>query len=417
MHKKPQKGGKDTTWAAADKEIAAKLAQISGAGGQIRLLSNTVLSPSAKSAINDFKAKYPGTEHIMYDAVSAYGLTKAHENKLPAYDFSKAEVIASFGADFLGTWISPITFTKQYAQGRKVGKSKKTMSRHYQFESVMSLSGANADYRSVYKPSQEGAVIAALYDMLAGKTGGSAVGAAKVELPFLKKCADDLLKAKDKALVVSGSNDANVQVLVRGINEMLSAYGSAINTDKPSYQKQGNDEKTAEFVKDVAGNKVKAVIFLNCNPVYDHPLGTALAGSLSKMELSVSTAAVADETASLCQYLCPASHYLESWGDAEPVHGKFSLTQPAISTIFDTRQFESSLLKWAGVETVYRDYVRDFWRENLFGMQTKEADFEGFWNRSLHNGVFQAEITAAYRSSFERKLNFTDPFCGRFRTG
>ncbi|MFN7602621.1 MAG: TAT-variant-translocated molybdopterin oxidoreductase, partial [Bacteroidota bacterium] len=128
----PRKGEKASDWETIDKEISSKLGDIAGKGGQIRIVSNTLLSPSTKAAIEVFKAKYPTTAHIQYDPVSYYGMWKANEESfgmglIPSYDFSKAKVIVSVGADFLGTWLSPIEFTKGYAVNREVSESKRDM--------------------------------------------------------------------------------------------------------------------------------------------------------------------------------------------------------------------------------------------------------------------------------------------------
>ncbi len=142
----PYISGQKSDWETIDKEITIAL----GASKNIRIVSNSILSPSTKKAINEFIAKYPKTKHVVYDAQSAYGIIKANQDTfgkgdLPAYDFSKAEVIVSLAADFLGTWISPITFISQYAQRRKLGNHQIGMSRHFQYESNMSLTGSNAD--------------------------------------------------------------------------------------------------------------------------------------------------------------------------------------------------------------------------------------------------------------------------------
>ena len=102
--KGPKKGTANTDWKTADAEIIAALSKIAASGGQIRLVSNTVLSPTTKSIIANFVAKYPTTKHVVYDANSASGLVEANGGVLPAYDFSKAKIVVSFGADFLGTW-------------------------------------------------------------------------------------------------------------------------------------------------------------------------------------------------------------------------------------------------------------------------------------------------------------------------
>src|SRR5260370_6920688 len=114
------KGESKADWETIDKEIITKLEEIAGKGGAIRIVSNTILSPSTRNTIDKFKTKYPTTEHIEYDPISAYGILKANEelfvaSMIPSYDFSKAKTIVSIGADFLGTWIFPIEFVKQYA--------------------------------------------------------------------------------------------------------------------------------------------------------------------------------------------------------------------------------------------------------------------------------------------------------------
>ena len=121
----PQSKEGKVSWEDLDKAVTGKLAS----AGQIRIVSNTILSPTTKKVIADFTTKYPSTQHVAYDTQSASGMADAHEQAfgtrmIPGYDFSKAKTIVSFDADFLGTWISPIEFTKQYAQTRKVGKGK-----------------------------------------------------------------------------------------------------------------------------------------------------------------------------------------------------------------------------------------------------------------------------------------------------
>jgi MoCo/4Fe-4S cofactor protein with predicted Tat translocation signal len=123
-------------WQTVDSQVIEKLA----AAQNIRIVSNTILSPSTKAAIEVFKAKYPSTQHIQYDPASSYGIWKANAQSfgsgfIPSYDFSKAMTIVSVAADFLGTWVAPIIFTKQYAVNRTVSVEKPEMSRHYQFES------------------------------------------------------------------------------------------------------------------------------------------------------------------------------------------------------------------------------------------------------------------------------------------
>ena len=151
-------------WAALDREVKAKLA----AGGNIRVVTNSIFSPASEAALREFIAKYPTASVVTYDPVSSAALLEANEkcfgfNLFPHYRFDEATVICSFGADFLGTWGNPVQQARDYAKGRKIAGSKtKKMSRHYQVEGYMSLTGSNADSRIQIRPSEMGAAISAL---------------------------------------------------------------------------------------------------------------------------------------------------------------------------------------------------------------------------------------------------------------
>ncbi|SVE22922.1 uncharacterized protein METZ01_LOCUS475776, partial [marine metagenome] len=143
----PIKNGIESDWESVDSEISAELEKISANGGKITILSSTILSPSTKQIIIDFSSKYGNVNHIQMDAVSYSGILDANEatfdvRVLPSYSFDKAHVIVSFGADFLGNWGS-IDYATQYGIGRNPRSG--TMSKHYQLESTLSLTGSNAD--------------------------------------------------------------------------------------------------------------------------------------------------------------------------------------------------------------------------------------------------------------------------------
>ncbi len=392
----PKIGNDNASWEDIDKQVIAKLGEISAKGGQIRIVSNTILSPSTKASLEKFKAKYPTVQHVQYDQVSAYGILKANEESfgsafIPSYDFSKASIIVSIGADFLGTWISPIEFAKQYGLTREVSEESREMGRHYQFESNLSLTGANADYRTAIKPSQEGLVVAQLYNLVAAKAGKSSLSAGIDKIVNLDKAADDLWENKGKALVVSGSNDKSIQVVVNGINEMLGSYESTIQTNLPLNFRQGNDESMSNFIAETEAGKVDAVIFYNSNPVYDHPMGSKLGAALKNVGLTISTGYTEDETSSATNIKAPDHHYLESWNDAEPKKNFYSLSQPAITPIFKSRQAQESFLIWAGETDVdYFNVVRENWKNWFFEKQKNHPDFQTFWDKCLYDGVHEA---------------------------
>jgi MoCo/4Fe-4S cofactor protein with predicted Tat translocation signal len=378
----------ETNWETLDREVASKLRNIKG---KVVLVSNTIISPSTRQVIRDFGAKYPSFEHVSYDPVSASALIRANGGVVPGYDFSKAKVVVSFGADFLGPWLSQVEFAKQYITNRKVTSDNPNMSRHYQFESGLSLTGANADIRVPIKPSEEGVAVAALYNKIAQATGGQAVNTpAFAQTKQLDAAVKDLLANRGASLVVSGSNDLAVQTLVREINRLLGSEGATINAAAPIYTKQGDDAQMLRFIKEMNAGTVGAVIFYNANPAYNHPLAGQVKSGLAKVGLKVSLADRIDETAALTDYIAPDHHALESWNDFEPRRGFLSLSQPTISPLFKTRQAQDSLLTWSGSNTNYYDFLRSHWRTNFAG----GADFDAFWDKAVHDGVLN-NVTSA----------------------
>lgn len=393
-YKSPKRGKENITWETADKEIGEKLKAISAAGGKVVLFSSTVISPSLKSVIADFTAANPGSEHLQYDGISYSGMLEANEKTfgkraIPSYHFDKAKIIVGVGADFLGTWVSPVEFASDYAVNRKVSKEKTDMSRHIQIESVPTVTGYKADTRVQVKPSEE---LTALVDLYSVLTGGSAKNAK------VAKAAEELKAAgAGNALVISGSNDANAQALANAINNALGSYGSTITWDRSYNTKQGSDKSITALVEGLNSGAVKGVLFFESNPVFTAPV-KGFADALKKAELSVSFANRIDETSAACQYVCPDNHWLESWNDAEPKTGVFNTVQPAISKLFDTRPFAETLLKWSGKAGSYYDYIQKYWENNLYGKQSKYNGFWAFWDNAVHDG--EIVIDASGSASF-----------------
>ncbi len=370
-----QDGG-ENEWDAIDSFVKNELTAIKAGGKGIRIVTSTINSPSTLAAVADFVAAFPNTKHINYDAVSYTGIIQANAASfgkavLPHYNFDKADVIVSFGADFLATWISPTEFTTQYVKNRnnKSLQSKK-MSRHIQFESGMSNTGSNADVRIPIKLSEEGVAIIALYNAISGTTlpGSKDLGNVAAS-NAIKVAAQELLAAKGKALVVAGSNDVSVQLVVNAINSLLGSYGSTIDLDNPSKQFAGNDNDFVELIKEMNDGAVDAVFFLDANPAYNYHSPEAVKSALKKVRLRVSFSGYADETAALCNIIAPNHHYLEAWGDENALEGYYTVIQPAINPVYDTRQAELSLLTWAG--SAYKDYyhyVRNTWDKSLLAI-------------------------------------------------
>jgi molybdopterin-containing oxidoreductase family iron-sulfur binding subunit len=375
--KYPKHNGKVISWGDVDKMTL---------NGEVRLVTGTVNSPSTLAAIEELKKKYPTTKHIQYDAISYSGIRRAHGGVTPTFHLDKAAVIVSLGADFLTNWISPIEHTKQYVTMRKVNKDHKEMSKFYAFEAILSLTGANADERIPVKPSELNHVALAL----AGESNKLSA-AVKTKADEVKKALDG---AHGKAIVLSGSNDPAVQMVVKKINESLGAYESGlIDTKVADMLHNGDDEAFANFAKELEAGTVGTVIFWGCNPAYTAPKKFGAGANKTFAEIlkgakatKITFSGLMDETTELCEYVLPDHHSLESWNDYNPRTNQYSLQQPVITPLYGTRQAQESILRWAGNSSDYYSYIGNYWKTNMF---TGSGTFENFWNQSLHDGVFE----------------------------
>lgn len=444
----PTIDGEAKSWSEVDEAVSAALNK---AKGKIVLLSGTEISASTQDIIERFKAKHGGytyqpmpapdmaaieamvaaqaveevaegeeqvadmempameetsadgkVTHIQYDAVSYNGIREANlesfgQRVIPDYDFSKAKVIVSVSADFLNSWVLPTQFVGQY--GSRRNPDGEWMSQHFQFESNMSQTGSNADYRGMIKPSQQGVALAYLHKAVTG-TGVSGVDTSSLDEDTIAKldlAAEALKGAKGESLVVAGSNRKSVQIIANSINSHLGNYASTLNLNNPIEMHQSEDDKVAQLITDMGAGKVGAIIMWNTNPVYS--LGESFATALQNVGTTVAISQYADETASLCKYVAAESHALESWNDYAPKKWTYALAQPTIRPLHDTRCAAESLMIWAGEashvgkdSTNYHDHIKMLWEKYGFPMQTKHTSFFEYWNAMVYQGADNEEM-------------------------
>lgn len=387
-----------TNWADLDKIVGAGFK-----GGKTAILTGTIISPTLQKAIAGFSDKVGGVEVYTNDPVSYAGLLDAAEADfgqriIPSYHFDKADVIVSFDADFLGTWISPVEYTKAYSEGRKIKDvNNPTMSRHIQVEAHMSLTGSNADNRVLVKPSEQDAAVAYLASKIVGGVSVPSGLNSKAK-GQLDKVAAELKRASGKSIVVSGSNNPANQQLVNAINNALGNFGTTVDLAHASVQKQGSDASIDTLINKINSGAVTSLIVHDCNPVYSSPQGAALAAAIEKVPNSVAVAYEINETTELCKYMAPVHHGLESWGDAMPKRGHLAVIQPTIHPLFDTRDAGTTFLTWAGNDLVgkadqpYFEYMKKHWQESIFTQQSEMTSFQPFWDSVLQDGVLAMPV-------------------------
>jgi MoCo/4Fe-4S cofactor protein with predicted Tat translocation signal len=374
--KAPKVDGKEASWPDVSAKIAAGLADAKAKGGQVVVLTNTLASPSTEKLIADFLAKNPNSKHVIYDTVSESAALDAAEmvygeRVLVDYDFAKADVIVSVGADFLGDWQGG-GYDAGYAKGRIPQTGR--MSKHIQFESNMTLSGAAADKRVAMSVANQKQALVKLYNAI---TGSSVVASLSNSFDAeVTKAAQQLKSAGAKGVLVSGIQDKNAQLLVIAINQVLASQ--AFNAMSARQIRKGSNQAVAQLITDLNAGKIHTLIMSGVNPVYSLANSASFVSGLKKTKLSVAFSLKEDETAALTTIAAAAPHYLESWNDHSLTKGSYSLTQPTIRPLFNTKQFQDVLLSLNGTPGSFYDYIKSNSATFVSGTT---------WNKVLHDGV------------------------------
>ncbi len=381
--KNPKIAGKDATWNEVESKIRSAVADAKAKGKQVVLLTNTLASPSTEKLIADFLAKNPGAKHVIYDAVSESAALDAFEavygeRALVDYDFSKASTIVALNADFLGDWQGG-SFDAGYAKGRIPQNGK--MSKHFQFEANMTLSGAAADRRVAMSVASQKQALVKIYNVVTG----SSIATGKVENEAeVMKAAQQLKAAGSKGLLVSGIQDKNAQLLVLAINQVLKSEAAVASGARQI--RKGSNEKVAQLIADMNAGSVHALIMSGVNPVYTLANSKGFVDGLNKVPVSVAFSLREDETVEKSKVAAAVPHYLESWNDHSLTKGTYSLVQPTIRPLFKTKQFQEVLMALNGIPGSYYDYLKANSAAYISGSS---------WNQVVHDGVFAAGAVAS----------------------
>nr|WP_314551123.1 4Fe-4S dicluster domain-containing protein [uncultured Capnocytophaga sp.] len=369
-------------WQQLDTKAITALEKAKTEGKQIVMLSQTLASPSSYALIELLKEKYPTFKLVEYDTISEEATLRAFEKRcglraMPDYDFSKAKLIVSFDADFLGDWNGG-GYEVGYAQGRIPSKAN-GMSRHIQLEANLSLTGANADERIALTPQQLKVALAQFYIFLTEYQTSHPENLSAEINEKLKAIADEVKKAGSDAVIVTGIDKDNAQELTFALNKILKS--KAFIPETPILTRKGDVTwKFKPLLTDMNEGKVGVLFINNLNPLYSLPNAEAFAAGLKKVPFSVSFAMRADETAQQTTLWAPQPHYLESWGDVEFKYGHYGLMQPCIRPLFNTKQWQDCFLQWIGHKESYYDFIKAHWENHIL---------KGFsWEQALHDGTF-----------------------------
>lgn len=364
-------------------------AQKATQGAGLRILSETITSPTLADLKANLLKQFPQAKWVQYepagrDNVRTAAITAFGSPVHTVYNFKGAARVLSLDADFLMSMPGSVRFSSDFIAGRKVreGAKPETVNRLYVVESVPSVTGAIADHKLTLRPSQLEAFALAI---------AAGVGVTIPNAPTLdaatKKFADavaaDLKSAaKGTSLVVPGDFvSPNIHILAHAINQQLGNVGtSVVYTESVEADPVTQFADLATLTQEMQAGKVEALIVLGGNPAYTAPANLGFKEQLRKPAFRVHLGLYEDETSELCQWHLPEAHFLEAWGDIRAYDGTASIIQPIISPLYDGK---SAIELLSGLIEVPRDgytIVSDYWSRQGF---TGPNDF----NKMLHDGV------------------------------
>lgn len=402
------------SWDEAFRSIANGLKE----SGKKALISGEL--PGALGELSTQFTRQFGIEHAVYEPEQRTALAKAAElvygvYGIPSYSFDKAEVVLNFGADFLESWVSPCEFSRGWAASRRAAKPARVI----HVEPRLSLTGANADSWLKTAPGTEVLVGLAILKLLVESGKGSQLGgevfsslraltskvsladvAARSGVPREKLLltADYIKGAKRSLVVAGGTVSASAQplpllVIANLLNLVLDNVGGTVNLNGVR-SPQGSLSGVLETIASIDRGEVSLLLLHSTNPAFSLPPTSRFSYAIKKVPLVVAFSTHLDETATQADLVLPPSTSLESWGDVRPLPGVYSLIQPAMTPVFDTRSFGDMLLGIAGVAGVssFAQGATDFLtflKRSWEGVQREvgaAGDFESFWNASVERG-------------------------------
>ncbi len=409
--KEPLKNAKPIDWGTANKEILAELNEAVKSNKKILIVTNTITSITTKKLLENFKSKFPTTEIISYELIDDNARRNAWfkcygSYEYPSIKWDEAEIILSMDSDFLGSEDNFIENTIKFTSKRDA-IDKINFNRLYVAESRMTITGMMADYRLRIAPHHQFEFVMGLINELL-KNGSSIKldneiyeqikkfnldkfrNVNKEKLEYL---INDLNNNRGKSIIYAGNTlSEDVHIAVNLLNEIL---GNSILYDYTKVFKQQMKSSTIEEILTqidlMKKDEVGIVIHFDSNPVFHFPEDYEYASALKKVKTVITLTESMTETSALSKYVLAVNTQFESWSDAYVRSGVYSLAQPVIAPIFNTRQKEAILLTWINNnqydEKIYHNYLKENFKNEIYSRVNPAAEFELFWFSSLHDGV------------------------------
>jgi len=402
------------SWSDAEDRLVQALAQ---AQGQAVFLTSTFTG--ALDRLVDEWCAAMGVERIRFDSFAWEPLRAANRmlfgiDAVPVHDFANAEVVVSFGADFLETWISNVDYAHGYSEGHAYNEGRRGV--HVSVTPHQSLTDMNADVWLAARPGTEHLVALAIARSIVdqGLGDGGAAGAflQQVDVAAAAQAADvpvDQITSVARAfanggrsLAVgpgvsnAGSNATSVALAVALLNQVAGNIGQTVNfAQQELFANTGTYQDLIGLFDRIRAGQVGALLVHGPNPLHGVPLPADAAELLDNVPFLASFSSYEDETTARADLLLPDHHFLESWGDYVPRTGVFSLVQPVMLPVFATKQTGDVLLSTArragaplpSAATTYHEYLLAHWQEVVYPASGSTQPFDTWWREALVNGV------------------------------
>src|SRR6185312_11668566 len=367
--------------------ISALGKQQSKGGSGVRILTETITSPTLYGQMQDVLKRYPNAKWCQWEPIGhgrRNGIEQAFGQYLnPLYKFDQAEVILSIDGNFLGNGPGGVRYARDFASKRIMRDGAATQSRFYAVETTPTSTGCKADHRQAIKPSE----VAGFVRGLAAALGGGAASGPLSTTKFYSALVKDLTAAKGKSIVIAGEDQSpEVHAVVHYINQVLGNNGATV-TFTQSLESKPVDQwaDLQSLVNDLHSGQIELLVILGGNPVYSAPPELNLRGAIQMAKLRVRLGDHEDETAEVCQWNIPMAHAYEAWSDAPAYDGTMSIIQPLIAPLYGGKTPGEILAAFTETpEKSSYQSVRDYWRAKHAG-----ADFETWWKHSVHDGFIK----------------------------
>jgi len=367
----------------------ALAAQKSKNGAGIRILTETVTSPTMAAQFQAIRKLYPAAKWHQWEPAGPHSARAAAVQTFGQpvntyYDLAKADAVLSLDSDFLASGPGSLRYARQFASRRRVSGNPGSMNRLYVVEPNPTPTGAKADHRMSLRAGdiEEFAWAVAISAIVAkGPTKSENQDIYKWSAPI----GLDLLRHKGASLVIAGEHQPPmVHALAHVMNSHLGNVGKTVfYTDPIEANPVDQLASLQDLVKDLDARAVDLLLILGGNPVFTSPVEMGMRDRIQQAALRVHLSLYEDETSAVCQWSLPETHFLETWGDARAFDGTVSLQQPLIQPLYDGRSAHEILQALTDAPDMRPyDIVKGYWAAQHLG-----SDFEAWWRRAVHDGV------------------------------